>query len=121
MKTKDLRLLDEAELSPKLKKMKLKELEKHAKNLIASFGGKNYDEIIAEVIKLIPNLSNSDGQTSTNESRPVDKLKIVRDHLKSSVDLSKNDSDESQGTLTILTVILMLIISKKFNSILQNS
>ena len=76
---------------------------------------------MAKLIKLIPTLSNSDKPPSTNEEKPTDKLKIVRDHLKSSIDLSKNDSHESLDTLTILTVILMLIISKKFNSILQNT
>lgn len=120
MKTKDLLVFTEAELSSELKHMKLKELEKHAKNITSSLGGNNYDKLIAELIKIIPTLSQDTGKSS-NDIHTQNNLTTVKEYLKKSVNLATNDSNEDENKLTRLTVILMLIISKKFNSILKKT
>lgn len=120
MKTKDLLTASEAELSPKLKAMKLKELEKHAKNIVSSISGNDYDQLLGELIKIIPTLNHNNTQTPLEEKNTPNNLVIVRNYLKESTNLATNDSAEDENKLTRLTVILMLVISRKFNAILKN-
>ena len=60
MKTHELISAPESELAPKLKVMKIKELERHAKKILVGLGGGSYEAIISSVINIVPSLEGGD-------------------------------------------------------------
>ena len=114
MKTRELLAAPEAELAPKLKVMKLKELERHVTKILGSYGidkGGNqaYDSLIAAVIKAVPGLKSGDKASFDTVQG------IVKDYLL----LAANDSAEDKALLERLSAIVMVIISKKFQKIMS--
>lgn len=87
--------------------MKLKELEKHAQNIIGKLGGDNYDEMLRAVIKAIPNLDTSD--------ETAQRYKTIQSLIQSHI--TKNSDTGNMDLMERLTVILMVIVAKKFQAI----
>lgn len=107
MKTRDLLSDTETDLVPKLKAMKIKELERHAQKILKKYGQPNYKGLLAAVIKVIPALDSSNGDEFTQIQA------IVKTYLPSAC----NDDSDEQAILPRITVILMVIVTKKFKDI----
>lgn len=95
----------EPELVPLLRKMKLKELERHAEKLAAKYGQSDYGALIRDIIRFIPTL----GSDETDRFSAVQTK--VREHLR-----LENDPGYSDA-LQRLTTVLMMIITRKFQKI----
>lgn len=114
MKTRELLAAPEADLAPKLKVMKLKELERHIGKVLKIYGVNSadstaYDALMAAVIKTVPQLKQGQGENFV----------IVQDVVKEYLLLAANDSAEDQNFIERLTAMVMVVISKKFQKILQ--
>lgn len=108
MKTRELLVTPETQLTPKLKLMKLKELERHAQKILAGLGQSNYDLVMNHIIKLIPTL---DGENQ---------FALVQQAIAELLPTASNESAQDKDAITRLTVIVMMVVSKKFNDILNS-
>jgi len=109
MKTHDILTTAETELAPKLKHLKIKELERHTQKILAQLGQKKYDTFMSLVIKTIPTLEGE-------YSQRFDELKsLIKSQLPAANDYTATDEE----AIRRLTVITMLLVSKKFNAILS--
>lgn len=109
MKTHDILTITESELAPKLKYLKIKELERHTQKILAQLGQKKYDTFMSLVIKAIPTLEGE-------YSQRFEELKhLIKSQLPAANDYTATDEE----TIRRLTVITMLLVSKKFNAILS--
>ncbi len=110
MKTHEVLSLPEATLSKHLAQCKLKELERHAQKLIEKHCHGNYATTLRAVIKAVPSLSSNN-----------DKFNHVKEviHLHSHV--PSGSAPISPSVLERTTVILMMIIAKKFEAIHSNA
>lgn len=104
MKTHELLATPESELVPQLRDMKLKELEKHAENLLRRFGQPDYDAVMRALIKAIPTLGASE----------QDRYQVVQGLVRSHLALDGEAQAENKDAVQRITVILMVIIKKKF-------
>lgn len=109
MKTLELMKASEAELAPKLKQMKLKELERHASKILGNLGQPDYDEVMRVVIGAVPKL----------EGEYSEKLEGLKRIVKGLVPTASNDSVVDDTLIERLAVIIMMIITKKFQKILS--
>jgi len=110
MKTREILATQEAELAPQLKHMKIKELERHAQKILIRCGSCEYDVMMSKIIKEIPTLSAQD-------SNPFVALqKTVYAHVNSH---RENDSAPSAPVIERLTIVLMVLVTKKFLKIHQ--
>lgn len=107
MKTHELLATPESQLVPQLRNMKLKELEKHAEKLLKRFGQPDYDAVMRTLIRAIPELG-------VNEQ---DRYQAVQGLVKSHLALDDQAQAESKDAVQRITVILMVIIKKKFMQI----
>lgn len=107
MKTLEVLSASEAELSARLKEMKIKELELHAKKILVKLGQDNFDGVMSAVIKLLPTLEN-EGQ---------DRFQEVKSLIRSKLPVASNDSEEASGMLERLSIIIVVLITKKFQKI----
>ena len=103
MKTQDILTLPEAKLAPQLAHLKVKELERHAQKILLKNGGGDYNQLIRTIIQTIPKLS-AESDTPYQEVQ-----KLVRAELEHSYAI--NDIAER------LSVIIMVIVTKKFQKI----
>jgi len=109
MKTLELLNLSEASLTAEMKTMKLKELERHAEKILSTLGQKDYAGVLSVVIKAVPQLGKAGGARFAEMQEVIRKL------------LPKNSAGEQHHdvhTLERLAVIMMLIVSRKYNDIL---
>ncbi|MFT7558810.1 MAG: hypothetical protein ACI93R_000713 [Flavobacteriales bacterium] len=109
---KTLLVLNESEesLAPKLKVMKLKELERHAKKICTGLSESfDYEVLIRNVIKRVPNLTQDVG----------DRFKTVQDLIVSDLYSIDAEAQVNEETVRRLAVILMVIITKKFEKIMK--
>lgn len=106
MKTHEILTLTESELAPKLKQLKVKELERHAQKILKQLGQTNYDQTMSTIIKAIPNLDKN------NNSYQELQL-LITGLLSSQNTLSTNKTE----IISRVTVIIMLLIAKKFDAI----
>ncbi len=104
MKTSDVLTADSKAVVYQLKKMEVKELERHAKKILVSQGQSDFKAVMAVVIKSIPTLSGDDNRFSTMKT-------IIKDHIPSQVE----PPDE---LIERLTVIFTVLVAKKFKDIL---
>lgn len=111
MKTHEIMQMPEAELAPKLKHIKLKELERHAAKILANLGQPDYDEVMRVLIKAVPKL---------NEDK-IDRLTAVKNIVRGLVPTASNDSEVDDHLIERLTVILIVIITKKLQKIMASS
>lgn len=107
MKTHEILTTSEANLVAQLKDMKIKELERHAEKLLNGNGQPDYDAVMLAVIQAVPNLN------SNNPDCFLTVQRIVRSHLP----VASNDASEDVNLVERITVILMVIIKKKFQKI----
>lgn len=107
MKTQELLNTAESDLAPALKSMKIKELERHGKKILARLGQNNFDGVMANLIKLIQTLENDE------ESRYQKVQKAIREWLPGND--AKND--EAEGIIERATIVLVVLITKKFTKI----
>lgn len=106
MKTHEIITMPEAQLSKHLAACKLKELEKHAQKLIEKHCRGDYATTLRAVIKAVPTLQ--DGQ---------DKFKHVKDIVHLHGRVGAGQVPIPPDILERTTVIIMLIIAKKFEAI----
>lgn len=106
MKTHELLAASEEELSPQLKTMKLKELERHANKILNNLGCPDYDDVLRVVIKAIRAL----------ESDNDDRFSSLQDTIKNQLPLASNDDNEA-NTISRLTILMTMIVTKKFEKI----
>ncbi len=103
MKTLELIRADEPQLIPLLRAMKLKELEKHAENLVRILGGGNtYPRVLREVIKALPQLPET-----------AERFALLQEVLLRFVPRAAEQKD----LLVKLAVIMSLIVALKFKEI----
>lgn len=105
MKTQELITASEQALSPALRHMKLKELEKHAQKILRKLGQPDYETMIRTLIKSIPKLDT------------VNRFEETQKIIKQALPVASNDADIDQDLIARFTVIAMVIISKEFKEI----
>lgn len=114
MKTREILTADEKTVSTALKGMKIKTLERHAQKILGQLGQDNYDAVMAAVIKIVPQLTRETGG---------DRFTIVQNVITEQLPVVSSDSPKSdnakQEVLVRLTVVVMVIIAKKFTKIMK--
>jgi len=110
MKTFELMQTPESVLAPKLKVMKLKELEKHATKILANLGA-SYEDVLRVLIKAVPKLD--EGKT--------DRLQVVKNIVRDLVPTASNESDVDDKLIERVTVILIVIITRKLQKIMSQT
>ncbi|HEY7772331.1 MAG TPA: hypothetical protein VIC26_04065 [Marinagarivorans sp.] len=105
MKTRDILLSDEKSVTAQLKTMKIKELERHAKKILAQLGQPDYDKVMAAVIKKIPTLNATADRFESVQS-------VIKGYLPDQLAAS------SSSALERITVLITVLVAKKFNKIL---
>ncbi|OUS13861.1 hypothetical protein A9Q89_01595 [Gammaproteobacteria bacterium 53_120_T64] len=107
MKTIDLLSCPEAVLTVELKSMKIKELERHTRKLLLKLGLKDYEVVMGKVIKAIAKLD-----TETN-----DRFLALQTLVNSLLPEGEKNKVERAKVLEKLTIIMMLLVAKKFHQI----
>lgn len=107
MKTHEILSTPEAKLAPALADIKLKELERHATKLLRSKGNADYDEVLRAVIRALPKL----------ESEGAQRFSEVQNLIHVHFALPSTSAPVTDDVLQRITVIIMMIISKKFDEI----
>lgn len=108
MKTLELMQTPESVLAPKLKVMKLKELERHATKMLVNLGQPDYDEVMRVLIRAVPKLDES----------KIDRLSAVKNIVRGLVPTASNQSNVDDALIERLTVILVVIITRKLQKIM---
>ena len=103
MKTLELLNGSESEIAPKLKALKIKELEAHSKKLSSKLGADNYDVVLAAVIKVVPQLKS--GQ---------DGLSIIKSIVAEQILLQSKMQSVDAHVLERLAIVMMVLVTKKF-------
>lgn len=115
MKTRDILTADEASVSAALKTMKIKTLERHAQKILTQLGQDDYDAVMAAVIKIVPNLTReTTGRFDTVKQKIAEQLPVA------SCDNPKS-AQAQQDILVRLTVVVMVVIAKKFTKIMKET
>ncbi|WP_045857483.1 hypothetical protein [Teredinibacter purpureus] len=112
MKTQEFLRTGEAELVPRLKEMKIKELERHAQKILNSYGSTDYSTVMKQLIQTIPTLDPADNN----------RFQIIQDIVSSRVSTVKcsvepNPDAFRTDIIQRLTVLLTVIITRKFQKI----
>lgn len=107
MKTHEILSTPEAKLAPALAELKIKELERHATKLLSSKGNADYNTVMQAVIRALPKL----------ESQGPERFKEVQNLIHIHFNLASTASPVSDDVLQRITVIVMVLISKKFDRI----
>ncbi len=108
MKTLEVLNVSEAELTTEIKQMKLKELERHASKLLKALGQEGYEGALAVVIKAVPKLGESG----------KDRFSALQDVIRKLLPERDTDKHHDQHTLERLALIMMVIVTRKYNDIL---
>jgi hypothetical protein len=108
MKTLEVLNVSEAELTAEIKKMKLKELEKHADKLLKAMGQSDYDGVLTVVIKSVPKL----GELG------ADRFVALQGVIRKLLPESAVGKDHDQHTLERLALIMMVVVTRKYDEIL---
>jgi len=106
MKTIDLLSCPEATLTAELKLMKSKELERHTRKLLLKLGLKDYDAVMATVIKAIAKL----------DTEKTDRFSALQ-ALINSLLVSDKHKAEQKAVVERLAIVMMLLVAKKFHKI----
>ena len=106
MKTIDLLSCPEATLTAELKLMKSKELERHTRKLLLKLGIKDYDAVMATVIKAIAKMEASQDNRFTALQALINSL-LVSDKHKA----------EQKAVVERLAIVMMLLVAKQFHKI----
>lgn len=110
MKTREVLTTEEAVLVPKLKQMKIKDLERHAQKILRSQGQSDYQQVIAAVIRAVPTLEVG----STQAYQGIQS--IIKTFLPHS------DSETStQAIVERLAAIILVLLAKKFQKIHESN
>ncbi len=112
MKTIDIITGPEAKVVAALKEMKIKELEKNARKIFAKLGQQEFDQVLSIVIKTIPGLS------GVANLSPYDAVKsTILENIPANTDDEVYPGVTVDGVVDRLSVILLVLISKKFEKI----
>jgi len=107
MKTQELLSAPEAQLVNQLKHMKIKELERHAQKILRNHGHTDYNDLMRTVIQTIPTLNPADSN----------RFELIQGLINSRINAGISDANTENGVIQRLTVIFMVIITKKFQKI----
>lgn len=114
MKTIDIITGPEAKVVAALKEMKIKELEKNARKIFAKLGQQEFDQVLSIVIKTIPGLS------GVANLSPYDAVKsTILENIPANTDDEVYPGVTVDGVVDRLSVILLLLISKKFEKFMR--
>ncbi|BCD97262.1 hypothetical protein [Marinagarivorans cellulosilyticus] len=106
MKTREILLADEKHVTAQIKTMKIKELERHTKKLLALLGQTDYDQVMAAAIKAIPQLDSAGNR-----------FQILQELIEAQ--LPSESTSQQQPVLERVTVLIMVLVAKKFTKILK--
>lgn len=106
MKTREILLADEKHVTAQIKTMKIKELERHTKKVLALLGQTDYDKVMAAAIKAIPQLDSAGNR-----------FHILQELIKAQ--LPSELTSQQQPVLERVTVLIMVLVAKKFTKILK--
>ncbi len=107
MKTLEILTAEEAQLAPKFKALKLKELERHAQKILLKKAKVEYSKVLEQVIKAMPKL----------EGNTAEKYQVVQSIVYGYFSEFAGTQEEAKNIVERLTVMLMVIIAKKFERI----
>ncbi len=106
MKTHEIISINESDLVGALKTMSLDQLEKHAKQIIKDMGSDNYAGLMTEAMQVVK-----------AESDQAQKFQALQNTIR---DFLPNEAVMSD-IYARLAAILMMILSRKFSSIMAKS
>lgn len=112
MKTKDIISLPEAKVAPALKAMKIKDLERHARKILAKLGQEDFDHLLRDLIKALPGYAQGDAQQTQAAV-----LQHVEASLPEGWQAQPINETPAADVAQRLSVTMMLLISKKFEKI----
>ncbi|OUS16876.1 hypothetical protein A9Q88_05315 [Gammaproteobacteria bacterium 50_400_T64] len=107
MKTLDLLSCPEATLTTELKQMKARELERHTRKLLAKLGLRDYDDVMATVIKTIAKL----------DADKTDRFSTLQSLIHSLLPTIEKNRPEHNALIERLSLIMMLLVAKQFHKI----
>ena len=106
MKTQHVLSATEADLVPELRKMKIKELERHAQKILSQLGEKDFDGVMKNMIQLMQSLEEEGG----------DRFEKVQQTLRDLLNLDK-DASLPSDVIQRLAVVVVVLITKKFQKV----
>ncbi|WP_096084927.1 hypothetical protein [Agaribacterium haliotis] len=109
MKTHELLNSNQTEFNTALTAMKIKELERHTAKLFERLGQPDFDAVMSVFIKALPKIN----------AQSADRFEAVQSLLKGLVPTASNDSLEEKDVIQRLSVMLMVLVSKKYQKILK--
>lgn len=109
MKTREILSADEVEAAAAIKLMKIKELERHAEKILKKLGLHDYPTILRDMVKLVPQLDMASGTA----------FKTVQTMFEQKVDMIESDEFSIQNYIERLSVIMIVLVAKKFDKIHQ--
>lgn len=107
MKTREVLTAPEAELSAKLKMMKVKELDRHAEKILAKYGVTDHQAVVSSVIKVLPNFDTQD----------PDRYQSVQEIVAKKIPEAHQQAISSGDTLARVAIIIVVLITKQFERI----
>ena len=109
MKTHEVLSSSEAELTAQLRDMKIKELERHSKKILATLGQPDFDGVMSAVVKALPKM----------DQEQVGRFSAVQELIKATLPTASNDSPLDGKLIERLAIIIVVLITKKFQKIHQ--
>ncbi|WP_370979802.1 hypothetical protein [Agaribacterium sp. ZY112] len=109
MKTHELVKASEAELTQALQVMKIKEIERHAAKLFERLGQPDFASVLSVFIKAIPKINQQDG----------DRFAQTKGLIRGLLPSASNESAEDDDLVSRLAVMLMVLVSKKYEKVLR--
>ena len=109
MKTHEVLSSSEAQLTAQLRDMKIKELERHGKKILATLGQPDFDAVMSAVIKALPKM----------DREQVGRFSAVQELIKARLPRASNDSPSDDTLIERLAIIMVVLVTKKFQKIHQ--
>ena len=107
MKTHEVLSSSEAQLTAQLRDMKIKELERHSKKILVTLGQPDFDAVMSAVIKALPEM----------DQEQADRFSAVQELIKATLPAASNDSPLDDKLIERLAIIIVVLITKKFQKI----
>lgn len=114
MKTRELLTADEKIVSAALKGMKIKTLEAHAQKILQLLGQDDYDAVMLALIKRIPILK-------ADEDRFAAVKSTIAMHLPEAIEANNSATENREQSLQRLSVLMTLLVAKKFAKVHKSS
>lgn len=107
MKTHEVLSCSEAQLTSQLRDMKIKELERHSRKILVTLGQPDFDAVMSAVIKALPKM----------DQEQVGRFNAIQELIKATLPAASNESPLDDKLIERLAIILVVLITKKFQKI----